>query len=426
MASIEKRGNSYRIVVFTGRDIYGKQLKETATFTPDPALTPKKREKAVQDFAHEFEAKVQNGLVLDGRKTTLKEFTDRWITEYAAQKLQPGTVEKYVDELDKILPVLGHMKLTELKPHTLNAFFVGLTKDGARKDGKPGGYSKNSIAKTKNVLSSVLRTASEWEIIEKNPLEKVRYEAEATADKLKFFTPEQAFTFLQYIDQPYTITTKGHKRIDDTGKEYTVGDYETVKEYPEQLRVLFNLAIYGGLRKGELLALEWSDIDFENDTVSISKAVTVVNNEQIVKTPKTKNSHRKVSIPHFLTMRIKQLKMERLRYRLSLGEYWQGAEWLFIQDTGRQMNYSTPYAAFHDTLVRYNATHADTLPMIPLHGLRHTSATLLIASNQDVRSVSSRLGHAQTSTTMNIYAHALETADKRAADALENIIAKHA
>ena len=148
MASIRERNGSYQITVSTGRDIYGKKLRETATFTPDPSLTPKKREKAVKDFAEEFERKVRNGKVLDGRKTTLKEYSDRWFTEYAPQELQPGTIEKYQAEMEKVLPELGHLKLDELKPSTLKSFFIAMTKDGARKDGKPGGYSKRTIAKT--------------------------------------------------------------------------------------------------------------------------------------------------------------------------------------------------------------------------------------------------------------------------------------
>lgn len=429
MASIRERNGSYQITVSTGRDIYGKKLRETITFTPDPGLTPKKRQKAVEEFARQFEEQVKNGVALDGRKITLKDFTERWVNEYASQKLQPGTIEKYKAELnDKILPVMGHLKLSELRPATLNAAFVAMTKDGARRDGKPGGYSRATIKKTQDVLSSVLRTAVEWEIIEKNPMDKVRSVGEVAADKIEFFTPEQAATFLDFIEQPYKVKTKGHKRTDDTGKDYTVGNYERTMEVPEQLRILFNLAIYAGLRKGELLALEWSDIDFDNDTVTVSKAVSVVAGQQITKEPKTKTSRRTVSIPHSLTLRIKALKVERTKYRLSVGTYWHGAEWLFIQDNGKQMSYSTPYSAFQDTIVRYNADkRADKqLPAIPFHGLRHTSATLLIASKQDVRTVSSRLGHAQASTTMNIYAHALKETDRKAVNALENMLLKHA
>lgn len=429
MASIKERNGSYQITVSLGRDIYGKKLIETATYTPDPGLTPKRQQKAVEEFARQFEADVKNGIALDGRKITLKAFTDRWQTEYAAQKLQPGTVEKYMAELnDKILPVLGHLKLSELRPATLNSFFVSMTKDGARRDGKPGGYSRNTIKKTMDVLSSVLRVAVEWEVIEKNPMDKVRTVGECAADKIKFFTPEQAAAFLDYIEQPYKVKTKGHRRTDDTGITYTVGDYERTKEIPEQIRVLFNLAIYAGLRKGELLALEWSDIDFENDTVTVSKACSVVAGQQITKEPKTKTSRRTVAIPHFLTQRIKAMKHERLKYRLSVGDYWQGEEWLFIQDNGKQMCYSTPYSAFQEIITRYNADKQprDQLPAIPFHGLRHTSATLLIASKQDVRTVSARLGHAQASTTMNIYAHALQETDRKAVGALETMLVKHA
>lgn len=429
MASIRERNGSYQITVSCGRDIYGKKLRETTTFTPDPGLTPKKREKAVEEFARQFEAQVQNGMAMDGRKITLKEFSDRWLLEYAEQKLQPATVTKYREELqDKILPTLGHLKLAEIKPHNINAFFVSLTQDGIRKDGKSGGYSKSSIAKTRNVLSSVLRTAAEWEIIDRNPCDKVRLQGESTAEKLKFFTPEQTSYFLDYIEQPYTVKIKGHKRVDDTGTPYSVGDYETSKTIPEQIRVLFNLAVYTGLRKGELLALQWTDIDFQTDVVRVSKAVTLVDGKQVCKAPKTRTSNRTVSIPHSLALRLQALRVSQLKTRLSLGTYWQGEDWVFIQENGKQMNYSTPYQALQDTISRHNAGKAvdHQLPVIPFHGLRHTSATLLIASKQDLKTVSSRLGHAQTSTTMNIYAHALQESDRKAATALENLLAKQA
>ena len=428
MPTIRERNGSYQIDVYLGRDIYGKKIRESITYTPDPALTPKKREKAVEDFAREFEAKLRNGVAMDGRKTTLKEFSDRWLKEYAAQKLEAGTVEKYQDELDKVMPTLGHMKLTELRPANINSFLVSLTKDGARKDGKPGGYAKGSIAKTSAVLSSVLRTAVDWELIDRNPMDKVRLQAEPVAEKLKFFTPEQASAFLEYIEQPYTITTKGHKRTDDTGKEYTVGDYQITKEVPEQLRVLFNLALFSGLRKGELLALTWADINFDTDQIHVTKSVSVVNGQPVYKAPKTRNSVRSVSIPAFLSVRLRALKAAQTRYRLSVGDFWQGEDWVFTQENGKMMNYSTPYHAMQDIITRHNADkpECEQLPQIPFHGLRHTSATLLIASKQDVRTVSSRLGHAQASTTMNIYAHALKETDRKAANALEEILVKKA
>ena len=424
-----KTGTSYKITVSNGYDITGKKIIETATFRPDPSLTPKKREKAIQDFACNFEEQVLSGACMDGRKITLKAFSDKWIEEYAKQNLQPGTITKYKEELnDKILPVLGHLKLSELKPHNLNSFFVSLTKDGIRKDGKPGGYSKGSIAKTRNVLSSILRTAVDWELLDKNPCDRVKRLGEDTAERLKYFTPEQVNEFLSFIKDEYTVTIPAHERIDDTGKKYKVGEYHTTKKVPEQLQVLFNVAVYTGMRKGEILALQWPDIDFERDIIKVSKAVTIVDGKPVIKPPKTKSGYRTIAIPHVLTEQIKELRRNQIKLRSFMADSWKGDNWVFIQSDGKQMSYSTPYEAMQDIIKRYNdgKQESEQLPFIPFHGLRHTSATLLIAAHEDTKTVSHRLGHAQTSTTLNIYAHALEESDKEAATALEKVIAAQA
>ena len=215
MASIKERNGAYQITVSMGRDVYGKQILKYTTYTPEAGLTPKKRQKAVEAFAYAFEQKCMNGQLLEGEKITLKDFIARWTAEKAQQELQPGTLEKYQTVIDSfILSALGHLKLSEIKPHTVNAFFVSLTKDGSRHDGKPGGYSKGTINKVSNVLSSILRTAVEWEAIERNPCDAVRVKAEDSAEKIKFFTPQQAAAFLDYINKPYTIRTKGHTRTD--------------------------------------------------------------------------------------------------------------------------------------------------------------------------------------------------------------------
>lgn len=246
-----------------------------------------------------------------------------------------------------------------------------------------------------------------------------------TADNIKFFTPEQTVSFLHYIEQPHTWEVKGHQRTDDTGIPYMVGTYTNQKRVSHQLQVLFSLAIYSGMRKGEILALKWPDIDFTTDTVSITKAVTMVAGKPFIKAPKTKSSYRTVTIPHTLTVQLEQLRESQEEYRRKVGDYWKGEDFLFIQEDGRMMNYSTPYHALQTIIAQYNADldPEDQLPRIPFHGLRHTSATLLISEgHQDPRTVANRLGHAQTSTTLNIYTHALREGDRRAASALESIL----
>ena len=426
MPSIRKRNGHYQITVSLGYDIYGKKLIETASFTPDPTRTEKQQESDLQQFARKFEEEVKSGIVQDGRRITSKAFSERWLTEYAATNLQPGTVTKYKQELEsKINPAIGHYKLSDLKPGILNSFFAGLAREGARKDGKPGGYSKASITKTRNVVSAILRTATEWELIDRNPCEKVKLTAGAeTAEQIKFFTPEQAKTFLFYIETPYSLKISSHQRVDDTGIPYTVGDYELHKEIPEQIRILFNLAVYTGLRKGEILALTFSDVNPDLDIISISKAATVVNGVQTCKQPKTKMSVRSITIPHSLTLRILVLRETREQFKTDVGSFWQGNDWIFVQDNGQMMNYSTPYQALQDVLRRYNADKPpeEQLPMIPFHGLRHTAATLLIAAGVDVRTISARLGHALTSTTLNIYIHALKESDHKAASAISRLL----
>ena len=134
---------------------------------------------------------------------------------------------------------------------------------------------------------------------------------------------------------------------------------------------------------------------------------------------------------HIFAQKIKTGLLEkspRRLYRLKVGSYWEGDNWIFTQDNGKMMSYYTPYSALQDILNHYNAdkAEADKLPMIPFHGLRHTKATLQIAAGTDVRTVSAILGHRETSTTMNIYSHSLQTAEQEAANRMEQLLVKQA
>lgn len=431
MANIEKRGNSYCITVSNGYDTSGKKLREKVTFTPDSTMTPKQQQKALEKFVFEFEEKVRNGKYLKGEKITLKDFTDTWFEEYAPQQLEKTTMAAYSEILEqKILPALGHLKLSKIQPMHLQSFYNNLLEDGIRKDGKKGGYSPSTIKKCHAVLSSILTTAVHWQVIESNPCDRVSPPKQKTVtNDVKHFTLEQAETFLKALELPYTTTYKAHDRIDDTGKKYHVDAYTESRSIPAQLNVFFNLALFGGLRRGELIALTWDDIDFDRKTVSVTKSTGYTGKETITKAPKNKSSIREINLPGTVIDLVKKYKKEQQELRLALGDQWQGDNYIFIQWSGKQMNLSTPYHAFKDIINKYNASvvdPADQLPNIPLHGLRHTSATLLISENIDVRTVSARLGHAQTSTTMNIYAHSLKKLDEKAADTLDNLLKRKA
>lgn len=140
------------------------------------------------------------------------------------------------------------------------------------------------------------------------------------------------------------------------------------RETPLQIQVLLELAIYTGMRKGEILALTWADIDFDQDTVSITKSASPVKGKILIKAPKTKSSRRVVTIPHSLTERLDQLRQAQAAYRAQVGEYWQETEeWIFTQENGRMMHYATPYHTLQTLIGQYNQCHPDApLPHDPL------------------------------------------------------------
>ena len=401
MASIRKRGDSYRVTVSNGRDSTGRQLLETATFRPDPSKTEKQNQKALEIFAFEFEQKVKSGKYLDGEKISFKDFSEIWMKDYAAQHLEPTTAEGYQVLLEvHILPALGNMKLSRIQPVHLNKLYNSMLQE--RRDGKEGGYSPTTIKHVHATISSIMNTAVKWNILLDNPCDRVKPPKQARdIDDIKFFTLEESSAFLQAIDN-----------------DLAAGKIKL------QFKVFFHLALFCGMRRSEIVALEWSDIDFTQNTITVNKASVLVKAKPITKRPKNKTSVRTISVPGPVMALIRDYQRQQYRYRLSVGSYWEGDNYIFIQDNGRQMYPSTPYGVFKDIIHRYNRTATVPLPDIPLHGLRHTSATLLISQNIDVRTVSGRLGHAQTSTTMNIYSHQLKKMDEKAADALDDLFSQ--
>lgn len=173
------------------------------------------------------------------------------------------------------------------------------------------------------------------------------------------------------------------------------------------------------MRRGELLGLEWPDVDLEIGIITIRRTSQYGGKELGTYTDdtKTEQSKRSLRVTQNVVDLLKAYKIEQAERRLRLGDAWAG-EWaehprLFTNQDGRPMSPSTPLNRLKRILSR------NGLPDVSLHSLRHTNATLLIQQGVSIRAVSGRLGHSQTSTTMNIYAHQLQSADAAAAEALD-------
>lgn len=440
MATIRKIKNSkkgsYQIIVSNGYDAEGKQIRVTTTFTPDADKTPRQKEKQIQEFAMEFENKVKTGQLYSGDKITFAEFVKEWETKEAKLQLEETTLYTYKRHLNRvILPAIGKYKMTKITPLLLEEFYQSLLKDDARVDGK-GSYKISSITKFHKIISGIMRTAVRWKVIERNPCETAELPRNREKNNdVKHFTYEQAIRFLEAMDKPYKVTFKAREGKMPSGKTVHINEFTKDRMLPLQFKIFYRLALFGGFRKGELIALTWNDIDFEKKVISITKSAGHVETGQKVKGTKTSGSNGLIPIPKQEIELLAKWKAEQKNFMLCVGSKWEGfrgAEFdknsVFIQTNthyGKTMNISTPYRKFVDFIKTYNETvenEEDKLPVIPLHGLRHTCATLNIGLGTDIKTVQAILRHKDIQTTLNIYTHALEEKKREATSKLELLL----
>lgn len=242
---------------------------------------------------------------------------------------------------------------------------------------------------------------------------------------MKFFTPEQTKRFLAFLSEPYEVVVPEHYTTGSDSQQRLIRAYTRTEELSFQLQVLFKLLVYGGFRKSEVLALTWDDIHFDTAEISINKSAVCHEGKMLTKYPKTKGSFRRVAMPDHIMELLQRYQKTQRAEAAALEGYWQEHNFVFTQDNGTMMNYSTPYQAFKKVIARYNASQPNEalhLPSIPLHGLRHTNATIMLAHHANVVSVAARFGHTQTSTTLNTYAHAVQSADYTASAILESAL----
>jgi len=357
MASITKRGDSYRIAVSNGYHTNGKKIVHTKTWTPLPSMTTKQIERELQAVVFEFETAVKRGVAMSGT-TTLEAFTEKWLTEYADKQLEVTTADSYRYHLrTKILPALGHLRLDKILPMHIMDFLSQLSEEGVRKDKRPGGYSQRTIEYQLAILSSIMQSAVYWQVMQSNPCERVKPPArkDAGQQKPKHFSDEQTGLFLSLIH-----------------------------DEPLKYRLLAYLGIYVGSRRGEVLALTWSDVDLDAGEIRIEKQHAYLpGNGIFTKDTKTSGSVRVVSIPATVISMLKKHKTEQLEQRLKLGDQWQDHNLIFTAWNGLPMHMSTPRQWLTKFVTRHNAQivadeklssdekKALTLPVIPYHGLRH-------------------------------------------------------
>ncbi len=451
MANITQRGNAYTIRVSAGYDINGKKILRNMTWKPEPGMTAKQIKKELERQAILFEEKVITGQTISS-DIRFAAFAEKWMNEYAKVHLRSQTVAQYEALLPRVNAAIGNIKLEKIQPNHLLQFYNNLAEKGIRLDTKyictvdlkaaikekkltfkaiseKVGISEQAIAsasKGNNVskktaeaissamgvsikkifkpieenktlsgktlqhyhrlISSIMTTAVQWQVIPSNPCNRIK-PPKAERKEAEYLNEQQAIDLLIALD-----------------------------EEPIMYRTLYTLILNTGLRRGEACGLEWSDIDLEHNIIDINKSSLYLPSKGVYDDDtKNTSSHRVLKIPDYAADLLREYKRVQTEERLKLGDKWTDSGKVFTAWNGKPIHPSTVTNWFSDFVKRRN------LPSVHVHSLRHTNATLMIFNGINIKTVSSRLGHSNVTTTGNIYTHAIKTADERAAESLADI-----
>ena len=381
MATIQKRGNSYRITVSYGYDARGKQIRHTKTWVPSPGMTKKQIEKELTRRSVLFEEECHQGKALNGN-IKFEIFAKQWFTEYAELTLKSRTVSRYHQYEKRTYAAIGHLRVDKITSRTIQKFILNLSEDGVNKT-TGGKLAPKTVKNYLSFISSIFQYAISQGMIKDNPCRQVTLPAAKPIERT-CYTLEEAQYFLELLENEDIMW-----------------------------RCFFVLAIYGGFRRGELYGLEWKDINFDTGVITINRTSLYTKEKGIfTDTPKTKQSMRSLKLPLPVISLLKQYKFEQIEHRLSVGDQWIDTDRLFVNWQGVPLHPSSAQNWLNRFCKRTD------IRKVNIHSFRHLNATLLINNGTDIKTVSSALGHAQVSTTLNIYAHTFAQAQAQATEAI--------
>jgi integrase len=453
MASITKRNNTYTIRVSLGYDGLGKQIQRFKTWKPEPNMTPKQIEKELERQKVLFEEQCNSGSFMGGNMK-FSDFADYWLKEYAEKELRPKTITDYKILLKRINTAIGHIRLDKLQPHHIMKFYNNLRDGNIREDvtykakidalpllkkkkltqaalAEKSGISINTVQNYVHGVCVSEQSALKIAAALKMPHEKIFI---ASENKNKPLAPKTISNYHRLISAILEKAVKWQilmynpcRRVEAPKVPRKETNYldevqaskllNCLESEPLQYKAMITTLLYSGMRRGELCGLEWADIDFDNNLIDINKSSLYLTDRGIFDdTTKTESSKRVIKVPQYAIDILKRHSGEQSLQRLKLGDKWINSGKVFTQWNGKPIHPDTISGWFGKFLKRHN------LPHISIHSLRHTNATLLIAGGADLRTVSKRLGHADMTTTANIYTHAIQSADERAAQVLDAML----
>ncbi len=378
MARIHRRATgTWEVVLELGRDPRTGR-RERRTFTV------KGTKKQAEAAAAAQEAAISGGTFVDPSKETVEEFLRRWMRDYVEPSLALRTQQRYREIVEyNLVPDLGRLPLQKLRPSHVIALLQSLRVSGNRNTG--GGLSPSALQKVYAVLHRAMAHAVRWQALAINPVDAV--------------------------DRPVIPRTTVEVVSPDQARELL----QALRGNPIELPL--RVALLCGLRLSELLALRWSDVDWEHGCVVVRQALDLpaADGTPRFKATKTHRGERPVSLPTQLVELLREHRAAQRRQRLA-GVTWADLDLVFTDAVGRPIWGNTLRRDF------YRVLDAAGLPRVRLHGLRHSMATLMLAAGEHPKVVSERMGHSSVAFTLATYSHVMPGMHETAAQRLANVL----
>lgn len=386
MANYERRGrNSFRLRIELGTDENGKRLRRTKTIRIDDESilrAPRRLEKYIEEELLKFKMEVEAAGYIKPEKMTFSQFVEEWREKYAKNELSPRTQKNYIDHINaRLLPVLGRRRMDEIKPMHVVSILNDLRRPDARLDGN-GPLSDRTIVYIYNVMRNLFSVAEDWRLIVENPMADIK-KPKAEKKKAQFYDADEAESVIR-----------------------------SLQDEPLMWRLLILGAMIGGLRRGELVALEWSDVHFDAGALHVRKSISLEEGGEVFEKGTKNTEDRFVEMPLWYMEEMKQYRKEWLQERWSVGDMWRGGdrEYVFHAGFGEPLYFDYPSEWWTKFVTRRG------LRRIRFHDLRHSSATLMIEMGVPLKVIQERLGHKQHQTTTDIYSHVTKKLSREAAD----------
>lgn len=332
--------------------------------------------KEAEGLLAKLTSELNSGSFVEPTKLSVEQYLLEWFGNYVKPNLSPTTIDSYRYNIDKICKGLGHINLQQLKPLHVQNFYLDLLENG-RSDGK-GGLSITSVRYIHRTLHEALAYCEKMMLVPRN-----------IAD---YVTPPKG---KKYVAEVYSPKELQHL-------------LEVAQETEMEIPIVLAAAL--GLRRGEVLALQWQDIDFASNRLSVRNNRVQTTQGTLTKAPKSADSTRTIDIPEGVVPILKRHKALQAENRLKLGGSYHEGNYVCCQPDG------SPYCPGYISKKFTAFLKKHGLKLIRFHDLRHSHATLMLSQGVPAKVASARLGHGSINITMDLYSHVLDEMHKDAAE----------